>query len=315
MVWIGIDLGGTSMKAGVVDGAGRILAKADRPTLAQRPYEAVIQDMAGCAQEALERAGLTLENLAGVGVGIPGVADMDTGRVIFCTNLGWRNVPLREIFRRFMDKPVLMDNDATVAALAESVAGVSAGSSSSVFVTLGTGVGGGVILGGKVWRGAHGVGTEIGHMILEMDGVPCTCGNRGCLERYCSATAIIRMARELTADHPESLICQRIGGDVEKLNAKIVLDAAKEGDPIAMKVFRRYVTCLSQALASIMQLLDPEVMVLGGGVSKAGAFLLDAVREETPKYLLFKDLPHARIELARLGSDAGMIGAAMLGWK
>ena len=199
-----------------------------------------------------------------------------------------------------------------MAGLAESVAGVSAGTSSSVFITLGTGVGGGIIIGGRVWSGAHGVGSEIGHMTLELDGEPCTCGNRGCLERYCSATAIIRMAREQLQKHPDSLIMTMCGGDPAKVTAKTVIDAAREGDPTATKVFRRFISCLAQAINSITALLDPEIIVLGGGVSKAGAFLLDAVRTEFPKYALYKMLPLPRIELARLGPDAGIIGAAML---
>lgn len=313
MVYIGIDVGGTGVQVGVVDQQGNILAKDSFPTGVGRPYEDMIRDMADCTRSALAKAGLDLAEVQSVGVGIPGIADAKSGRVIFCTNLGWRDIPLREVFQRHLDKPVYIDNDATVAGLAESVAGVSAGTDSSVFITLGTGVGGGIVIHGKVWSGFHGVGSEIGHMILELDGEPCTCGNRGCLERYCSATAIIRMARELTAVHPDSEILAMVGGDPEKINAKVVFDAAREGDPVGVKVFRRYVRYLSQAIASIMQFLDPEVVVLGGGVSKAGDFLLEAVRQEVPKYLLFKGMPHARIELARLGPDAGIIGAAMLG--
>lgn len=313
MVYIGIDVGGTGVQVGAVDKHGHILAKDSFPTGVGRPYQEMIRDMADCTRSAVAKAGLSVEDIQSIGVGIPGLADAKTGNVIFCTNLGWRDIPLRDEFQRHLDKSVYIDNDATVAGLAESVAGVSAGTDSSVFITLGTGVGGGIVIHGKVWSGFHGVGSEIGHMILELDGEPCTCGNRGCLERYCSATAIIRMARELVAIHPDSMILSLAQGDPEKISAKIVFDAAREEDPIGKKVFRRYVSYLSQAIASIMQFLDPEIIVLGGGVSKAGAFLLDAVRQEVPKYLLFKGMPYARIELARLGADAGIIGAAMLG--
>ena len=150
-------------------------------------------------------------------------------------------------------------------------------------------------------------------MILELDGEPCTCGNYGCVERYCSATAIIRMARELCAVHPESEIVKVCEGDLSRMNAKVVFDAAKNGDEIALKVFHRYVKYLGQLVASLVNCIDPEVIVLGGGVSKAGDFLLDAVRAETRRYVLYKTLPSARIELAKLGPDAGIIGAAMLG--
>ncbi|MGN1021599.1 MAG: ROK family protein [Aristaeellaceae bacterium] len=313
MVYAGIDVGGTGIQVGVVDETGRIIAKSSMVTEVGAPYQEQIAGMARCVQEAMDKAGLPLSELKSVGAGVPGLADQKTGIVTYCPNIHWSNVPFREEFQKHIDKPVFIDNDATVAGLAESVAGVSAGSDSSVFLTLGTGVGGGIVINGRVWNGAHGVGSEIGHMILEADGEPCNCGNNGCLERYCSATAIIRMAREQMDNHPDSLILSMAKGDKANINAKIVIDAAREGDATAVKVFRRYVRYLGQAIANIVNFLDPEVVVLGGGVSKAGAFLLDAVRQEVPKYVLYKTMPHARIELARLGPDAGIIGAAMLG--
>ena len=179
MVYIGIDVGGTGVQVGVVDKHGHILAKDSFPTGVGRPYQEMIRDMADCTRSAVAKAGLSVEDIQSIGVGIPGLADAKTGNVIFCTNLGWRDIPLRDEFQRHLDKPVYIDNDATVAGLAESVAGVSAGTDSSVFITLGTGVGGGIVIHGKVWSGFHGVGSEIGHMILELDGEPCTCGNRG----------------------------------------------------------------------------------------------------------------------------------------
>ncbi|HSK67791.1 MAG TPA: ROK family protein, partial [Candidatus Limnocylindria bacterium] len=190
MHFIGIDLGGTKIAAGVTDQDGTIIAQAQEETGAGRPYPEVVRDMAHCAREAMRRAGVSEDGVAAIGVGIPGIADNAAGRVIFCTNLGWRDVPLRDEMRKYIDKPLFMDNDATVAGFAESVAGVSRGASSSVFLTLGTGVGGGIVIGGKPWTGANGVASELGHLTLKMGGEPCTCGKRGCLERYCSATAL-----------------------------------------------------------------------------------------------------------------------------
>lgn len=313
MLYVGIDVGGTGIQLGVVDQNGKILAKGGITTRTDLPYQEQIRQMAECVSQTVEKGGFDMSEVKSVGVGVPGIADQRTGVVPFCTNLGWHDVPFREEFQKHIDKPVLIDNDATVAGLAESVAGVSAGTDSSVFMTLGTGVGGGIVIHGKVWSGFHGVGSEIGHMILELEGEPCTCGNHGCLERYCSATAIIRMARELMPNHPDSLIMSLCDGDTAKINAKIVFDAAREGDEIGLRVFRRYVRYLSQAISNIITFLDPEVVVLGGGVSKAGSFLLDAVREEVPHYMLYKTMPLSRIELAQLGPDAGIIGAAMLG--
>lgn len=313
MVYLGIDVGGTGIKIGVVDQNGCILAQGETPTHVGRPFADIVRDMGLCALDVLNKGGFSAEDVASIGVGVPGVANQQTGVVIFCTNLHWTNEPLREELQKYINKPVYIDNDATVAGYAESICGVSVGCHSSVFLTLGTGVGGGIVINGRPWSGFHGVGSEIGHIPMDIDGEPCTCGNHGCLERYCSATALIRMGREAAKAHPESALNKACGGDCEKINAKMVIDCAKEGDAAADEVFRRYVKYMGLALDTIVAFLDPEMIILGGGVSKAGSFLLDAIRAEVPKYLLFKSLPFARIEIARLGADAGMIGAAMLG--
>ena len=313
MVYAGIDVGGTGIQIGIVDEKGTILCKGGIVTRTDIPFEDQVHAMADCLLDTLAKSGYTLDDLKSVGAGVPGVVDARTGRIAFCTNLGWTDVPFAEEFRRWVDKPIYIDNDATVAGLAESVAGVSAGTHSSVFLTLGTGVGGGIILNGKVWSGFHGIGSEIGHIPLIVDGEPCTCGNKGCLERYCSATAIIRMAREAVDAHPESLIMTMAKGDKANINAKIVFDAARENDPTAAEVYGKYIHYLSYALISVIHLIDPEVIVLGGGVSKAGDFLLDAINAELPKMVMYKALPYSRVEIAKLGPDAGIIGAAMLG--
>lgn len=310
--YIGLDLGGTHIAAGIVDGKGKVLAKAETPTLAQRPYEQVIADMGKCALEAMGKAGFKEDDIAGIGIGIPGLADNTTGRVIFCTNLGWHDVPLRDELHRYINRPVLIGNDATVAGFAESVAGVSRGLTSSVFLTLGTGVGGGIVLHGRPWEGAHGVASEIGHLTMVVDGEQCTCGKKGCLERYCSATAIIRMAKEACEGKPDCAIMQAAGGDPDRINGRIVFDLAKQGDPIALSVYERYTTYLAIAINTITSFLDPDMVVLGGGVSHAGQFLLDGIIKKMPDYLMFKTLPYPTIALATLGNDAGIIGAAML---
>ena len=207
---------------------------------------------------------------------------------------------------------VLVDNDANVAALAESVAGVSAGTSSSVFITIGTGIGSGIIINGRIWKGCHGIGGELGHVIFDLDGVPCSCGNHGCLERYCSATAIIRMAREAAKLHPDSMLMKLAGNNPSEVTAKTVFDAARQEDPVAVEVYHRFIGYLAQAVASVVNLIDPEVIVLGGGVSKAGSFLLKPLVREFPRYVLFDDQPLPEIKLAVLGSEAGIIGASML---
>jgi len=308
---IGIDLGGTFIKAGVVDETGKILVKGSRPTGVERGHEATIRDMALLSLELVESSGLTLNDIVAVGIGIPGVINNE-GVVPLLTNLFWHDVPLIERMRSYIDKPIHVANDATVAGFAESIAGVSAGTRSSVFVTLGTGLGGGVVLDGKPFIGSHGVGTEIGHMMLVLGGVPCTCGNRGCWERYASATALIRMGRERMAAEPEGMISREAKGDAENVTAKLVVDCAKAGDPGAKAVFDDYVYYLAAGLANMVNAYDPEVIALGGGVSAAGSFLLDAVRKKLPELIFYKTMPYARVEIATLGNDAGLIGAAML---
>ena len=315
MYYIGVDLGGTGIKAGVVNEKGEILSKGSTPTMAERPYQAVIADIATLCKTVAADANITVEDIEAIGVGVPGICDPKTGIIPKCTNLGWFDVPFVSELQSHIAKPVIVDNDATVAGFAEYIAGVSAGTHSSVFVTLGTGVGGGIIINGRPYSGAHGVGSEIGHMNIAMGGEECTCGNKGCFERYASATSIIRDAKRAVAENPDSVIMQKCGGDVEKINAKIVIDAAKEGDETGKKVFDGYVRALAHGIVSIINMIDPEVIVLGGGVSAAGEFLLNAVREAVKPIVFFKTMPYARIELAQLGNDAGIIGAAMLGRK
>ena len=313
MYYIGIDLGGTGIKAGIVDEEGKILCKVSCPTGVERGAEPVVNDMAHLALEAVEKANLTLEDIKAVGIGIPGIQDPRTGIVPFCTNLYWHEVPVVEWMQRVIDKPIYVGNDATVAGLAESVAGVSKGCKNSLFITLGTGVGGGIVVDGKVYSGSNGVGSEIGHMITVMDGEQCTCGNRGCWERYASATAIIRMGREAAEKNPTGALAKSVGGDLSKIEAKSVIDLAKQGDPECAEIFDRYVKNLCVGLVNLINVLDPEVIALGGGVSHAGEFLLNAVRAKLPQFVFYKSMPYARIELAILGNDAGIIGAAMLG--
>ena len=311
MVRIGVDVGGTGIQVGVVSDAGKIVTKESIPTRIDLPIEEQVDQITDCIIRTAAAAGFTPDQIDSVGIGIPGIAN-SAGVIIKCTNMNWHYIPFAEMIRKRLDVPVFIDNDANVAALAESVAGVSRGTSSSVFIPLGTGIGSGIILNGRIWSGAHGIGGELGHTILSLDGDLCTCGNHGCLERYCSANALIRIAREAVAVHPDTAILTAAEGDPAKINAKIVIDAARQKDPLALELYARYISYLGQAIANVVNFLDPEIIVLGGGVSKAGAFLLDALRLEYGKYVLFNDQPLPRLELAVLGPDAGIIGAAML---
>ena len=313
MIYIGIDVGGMSIKAGAVDAEGNILFKHTCPTGVERGYGAVIRDIAELGIAAVEKSGHSMDEVKAIGIGIPGIMDQRTGIIPFCTNLGWHDVPIIEEMKKYTDVPVFVDNDASVAGLAESVKGVSAGCNSSVFVTLGTGVGGGVIFNGKVFSGSHGVATEIGHMVTVDGGELCTCGKRGCWERYASATALIREGRRLCAEKPDCALMKAVEGDIMQITAKHIIDLAKAGDEDCAALFENYVHHLAVGLSNLINVYDPEVIVLGGGVSHSGEFLLNAVRAQMPKYVFFKSMPCATIELAQLTNDAGIIGAAMLG--
>lgn len=313
MLYIGIDVGGTTAKAGVVDEEGKILSKSVCRTGKERAFEDIAADMAELCRRVVRESGHEMADIAAVGVGIPGEQDPKSGLVAFCNNLGWVNVPLMQRLREALGLSVYVDNDANVAALAESAFGASRDVKSSILVTLGTGVGGGIVENRRVRTGAHGVGGEIGHMVVVMDGEKCNCGHRGCWEKYASATAIIRMGRALMEEKPDCALARQMGGDAANLNAKAVLDLAKAGDADCMGIFETYVKYLCVGLANLINIYDPDMIVLGGGVAYAGDFLLDAVRAALGDYVYCPALSWARVELARLGNDAGIIGAAMLG--
>lgn len=312
MIRIGIDVGGTGIQVGALDAQRTILAESSIPTRTYLPFPEQIKQISDCVLSTAGKAGFSPDQIESIGAGIPGIAESGSGMIIKCSNMGWYHVPFREELRKHIDAPVFIDNDANVAALAESIAGVSAGSSSSVFITVGTGIGSGIIINGKIWNGFHGIGGELGHVIFSLNGVPCTCGNRGCLERYCSATALIRMAREAIADQTDTLIMKMVGNDITKIEARTVIDAARESDPLAVSVYTKYIDYLAQAIASVVNLLDPEVIVIGGGVSKAGSFFIDPLCKAYARYVVYNDQPMPQIKIATLGSKAGIIGAAML---
>ena len=312
MVRIGIDVGGTGIQFGAIDENMNILAEKSIPTTTSVSFSEQVARIADAVVATASAAGFSADQIDRIGVGIPGISDPVTGDIVKCPNMGWFHVPFRQEFMKHLSVPLYIENDANVAALAESAAGVSAGTSSSVFITIGTGIGSGIILNGRIWNGFHGIGGELGHVIFGLNGVPCTCGNHGCLERYCSATALIRMGREAVALQPDSLILRSVGNDLTRIEARTVIDAARENDPVAVEVYGRWISQLAQAIAGIVNLLDPEVIVLGGGVSKSGDFVLNPLRSEFRKYVLYSDQPLPDLRIAVLGSKAGIIGASML---
>ena len=311
-VAIGIDLGGTNLKAAAVDRAGRVLAQATVRLATEDGPDAVIARMARLAEELLVEASVDRSALVGVGVGAPGPLSHRDGLIIKAANLpGWVNVALRDRLAERVRLPVTLDNDGNAAAFGEFWVGAGKGRDDLVMLTLGTGVGGGVILNRQVLHGHFDNAAELGHMIVAPDGLPCSCGQRGCLEQYSSATAVARRTADAIKSGASSSIAQALGGG-KSIDAEQVARCAREGDETCSRVWDEACRYLAIACVNIQHAYNPARVVLGGGMSEAGAFLLDRVRQhlEKQKWSLHDDLP--AVSLTRLGKNAGVIGAAGL---
>ena len=298
MYRIGIDLGGTNTAAGLVDEAGRILDRESVKTNLPTNIDRVIHSIANLCRTLMERNGLQKSDIRSVGVGVPCTANAKTGWMQDASHLGFPGGPLVQPLEEILGMPVAIGNDADAAALGEFVGGAYGGDS-FVLVTLGTGVGGGIILNGKLYKSRNNAAGELGHMAIHMDGEPCSCGGKGCFESYGSASALIRNAQEAT------------GEDISE--AKTVFDRAAAGDEICKAVLDRYYTHLAIGFANIINIFGPDHLCIGGGISAAGDVLLNAVREKTYERVYAKDAEqNTQIVLARLHNDAGILGAAML---
>ena len=309
MYRIGIDIGGTSIKIGLVDDRLEIIRRSALPfqCIGGEKVAAMIAEE---IHKLLAQAP-KVEAIESVGVVVPGSIDKTQSIVIDAHNLGFHNVPFRaQLQAQFPDIPVYLANDADGAALAELGRGAFEGCRTAVLLTLGTGVGGGVILGGRMFSGGTGLGAELGHMTLVNGGELCSCGNHGCVEAYCSASALKRDGIRAMRAHPESMLSLNSGSDENKIDAKFVIDCAKEGDVTAKAVFDAYVDHLAAACISVVHILDPEVIAIGGGVCHAGEFLFEPLRKSIDKKCFFSE--HGAIVPAVMGNDAGIIGAAML---
>lgn len=310
MLKIGIDLGGTNIAAGVVDEHGRIIAKQSTPTLASRDAGEIIADMARLCEQVTHKAGYTMNNIKSVGIGIPGTVDNESGRVIYTCNVPMENTPLRQLLGEYINKPIALENDANAAALGEYIVNGN-GAKSFVFITLGTGVGGGVILDGKVYRGFNGAGGELGHMTLVSNGYQCGCGKRGCWESYASVRALVRQTKAEMEKSPESMM-HKIASEYGKVSGRTAFEAAKMGDEAADRVVKNYLCYVADGITSIVNIFQPEKVLIGGGISHEGDYLLKPVREFVNKYDYNRYMPRTKIEISTLFNDAGIIGAAML---
>lgn len=302
----GVDIGGTTVKIGFFDLEGNILEKWEIPTRKDLGGKYILPDIADSIADMLMNKGITKEEVAGVGVGVPGPVDAD-GVVFKAVNLGWDIFSVSNTLSDLVNLPVKAGNDANVAALGEMWKGGGQGHDDLVAVTLGTGVGGGIIVQGKLLAGATGAGGEIGHIHVEDNETDrCGCGKKGCLEQYGSATGIVRIANRVLAETDEASVLR--DGEI---TAKSVCDAAKAKDAVAIKVMEKFGEYLGRGLASIACVVNPEIFVIGGGVSKAGEMLFDYIRPNYEKYV-FHGSKNTKFALATLGNDAGIVGAARL---
>lgn len=311
--YVGIDLGGTNIVAGVVDEDYNIIAKASTKTNCPRPEKEIADDMAKMALQAVKNAELTIDDVEWIGIGTPGIANSSTGVIERASNLGFENTPMVKYIQETIDKPVFIENDANAAAYGEYVAGAAKGAKNAVCITLGTGVGGGIIVDGKIYAGSNFAGAEIGHTVIEVDGAQCSCGRKGCFEAYSSATGLIRMSKEAMEACPDSIM-NKMAEEKGKVTARTSFDAMRAGDKTAKDVVDKYIKYLAAGITNTINIFQPDVLCIGGGVCNEGDPLL------LPVKALVKEEDFARnsekkteIVIAKLGNDAGIIGAAFLG--
>lgn len=308
---LGIDLGGTSVKTGVVDREGRIIARAEVDTEAAKGVATVVANMAAGARQAVEAAGLSMAQIGGAGIGTPGICNVSAGEVVMAPNLGWRNVPICDLLGQELGIPVTLENDANCAALGEQWCGAAKGHQHVVMVTIGTGVGGGLILNGQIYSGAKGWAGEIGHVPAAPEGPICGCGQVGCLETVASATSIGRYAQEAIDAGSAPYLAKR-AAELGKVDARLVIYAAREGDEGARAILERVAEHLGRTLGGLVSVLNPEAIVIGGGGSAAGDLLLEPLRAVLKRCALPDPAAFVRVLPATLGNDAGLIGAAAL---
>ncbi len=311
---VGIDIGGMTIKIGLVNDTYEIVDKKVIPTESDvKTAGQVAQAMAEAVKALLQENGLCETDCEGLGIACPGTSDLKEGVVVYSNNIVWENVPLIGLMQKELNIPMALANDADAAALGEVLAGAASGKENALLLTLGTGVGGGVIINKKIFAGPLRGGCELGHTVIHMGGRPCTCGRKGCLETYASATALMQGAREKAAEYPQSLLnrlCEAQGG---KMDGRIIFEAHRQGDQAAIQVVDEYENALCEGIANFINIFRPEVVILGGGVSAQKEYLTDALQDKVNKMCFGGSLGEVpQITTSVLGNDAGIIGAAYL---
>ncbi|PHV72048.1 glucokinase [Sporanaerobium hydrogeniformans] len=315
MYYIGVDLGGTTIKVGLVDENYQIIESISGPTKRERAQEEVLKDMAMLCKEVMAKRNLSEKDIHSIGIGSPGIASPTEGIILSSSNLNFNHVNVRSEIQKYIHLDVYVENDANCAALGEVMSGAAKGQKNVVVVTLGTGVGGGIILDGKIYRGSFCGAGEIGHLVIKFDGgQPCGCGRKGCWEQYASATALIREAKAIAKVHPETqILALAKDKEVDHINAKNVFDAAQRGDVFALEVLDTYYRNIACGVTNLINILEPNMIVLGGGMSAQKEYLTDPVTKYVKEEMYGGLQLKTQIKAATLGNDAGIIGAALLG--
>lgn len=316
MYYLGIDLGGTNIAIGLVDEKLNIVFKDKVPTGASRPTSDIMDDMAALCKKVVEKAGATFSDVAYIGIAAPGSVDPVNGVVRYCNNIKMLNYPIaEELKKRIPVNKVYLENDANAAALAEAKAGAGRGYSDLVMITLGTGVGGGIVIDGKLYSGFNYCGAELGHTVIEFGGRPCTCGRLGCFEAYSSATGLINMTKEKMVEDVDSVMWEIVNDNLHNVNGLTAFKAARRGDKAAAEVVDMYIKYLACGLTNIVNIFQPQVLCIGGGVCGEGDYLLKPLVKTIRRceYGAANQTNFSQIKIAELGNNAGIIGAAALG--
>ena len=313
MYKLGIDLGGTNIVAGVVDEKYRIVATAKRKTNLPRPAEEIIDDLVAVTFEAIEAAGIKADDIDGYGIGCPGSIDHETGNVPYSNNLGFYDLPLGQLLYERTGKKFYVENDANAAAYGEYIAGAGKGTKNFIAITLGTGVGGGIIIDGKIYSGSNGAGGELGHNVIQMNGPACTCGRFGCWETYASATALVRQTKQAMLRYRNSIMWELCDGDIENVSGITAFKAKRLGDRVGTMVVDGYIRYVAVGIANVLDIFQPDMICIGGGISREGEYLTDPLNEyvDGENYARHINVKTV-IKTADLGNDAGIIGAAYL---
>ena len=314
MYSIGIDLGGTNIAAGLVDDSYKIIRKASVETKANREADEIVKDMAALCQRLCDEQGITIDDIDNVGIATPGTADRDNGVVNYANNLPFLYYPIADKLKSFFPvKSVTIANDADAAAYGEVVAGAGKGVKDFIMITLGTGVGGGIVVNGNLYSGATFAGGELGHMVIVHDGVQCSCGRKGCWEAYSSATAIIRMTKEKMQECKDSAMWEYAEGNLDNVNGRTAFDCMRKGDKAATEVVDAYIGYLATGTANILNIFQPSVMAFGGGIANEKDNLIRPLDERVRKEVYCRrEEDRTKLRSAVLGNDAGIIGAAAL---